>query len=71
MFNMITGINESKKLIKLISCEFKCRFDETKCNLDRWWNNDKCQCECKCKKHHIYEKDYIWNPATCSCLNGK
>ena len=56
---MITGINESKKLIKLISCEFKCRIDETKCNLDRWWNNDKCQCECKCKKHHICEKDYI------------
>ena len=21
------------------------------------------------KKHH--EKDYIWNPATCSCKNGK
>ena len=20
---------------------------------------------------HIYEKDYIWNPATCSCKNGK
>ena len=24
-----------------------------------------------CKKHHIYEKDYIWNPAICSCKNGK
>ena len=23
------------------------------------------------KKHHICEKDYIWNPATCSCENGK
>ena len=23
------------------------------------------------KKHHICEKDYIWNPATCSCKNGK
>ena len=23
------------------------------------------------KKHHIYEKEYIWNPATCSCKNGK
>ena len=20
---------------------------------------------------HIYEKDYMWNPATCSCKNGK
>ena len=23
------------------------------------------------KKHHICEKDYIWNPVTCSCENGK
>ena len=20
---------------------------------------------------HIYKKDYIWNPAICSCKNGK
>ena len=32
-------------------------------------NNVKCQC--KCKKHHIYEKYYILNPATSSCKNGK
>ena len=23
------------------------------------------------QKHHICEKDYIWNPATCSCKNIK
>ena len=23
------------------------------------------------QKHHICKKDYIWNPATCSCKNGK
>ena len=23
------------------------------------------------KKHHICEKVYIWNPAICSCKNGK
>ena len=40
-----------------------------KCNSDQWWNNDKFLCECK--KLHIYEKGYIWNPATCSCQNGK
>ena len=32
VFNMITGINESKTLTKHISCEYKCRFDVTKCN---------------------------------------
>ena len=23
------------------------------------------------RKHHVCEKDYIWNPSTCSCENGK
>ena len=63
---MITGISESRTLTKDISCECKCKFDRRKCNSDQWWTNDKCQCGCK--KHHICEKDYVWNPATCNCL---
>ena len=28
--------------------------------------------ECKNSKEcYVYKKDYIWNPATCSCENGK
>ena len=42
IFNMITGINESKTLTKHISCEYECRFDGRKCNSDQWWNNRKC-----------------------------
>ena len=38
-------------------------------NSDQWWNNNKCKC--KCKKSHVCEKDYVWNPATCNCQNGK
>ena len=41
VFNMITGINESKTLTKHFSCECKCRFDETKFNTNQWRNNDK------------------------------
>ena len=26
---------------------------------------------CECKKHHICERDYIWNPAICIYENGK
>ena len=26
---------------------------------------------CECKKCHVFEKYYIWNPATYSCENGK
>ena len=47
MFNMITGINESKTLTKHISYECKCRFVRRKCNSHQQWNNDKCRCECK------------------------
>ena len=72
IFNMITGINESKRFPKHISCECKYKLDGRTCNSNQNWNNDKCWCECKnLKEHHIYEKDYIWNLATCSCKNGK
>ena len=66
---MITEINELKTLTKHISCKCKCKFDGRKCNSDQKWNNDICQYNCK--THHICEKVYIWNPATCSCENGK
>ena len=42
VFNMVTEINESKKLTKHISCECKCKFYGRKCNSKQWWNNAKC-----------------------------
>ena len=51
VFNIITGINESKTLRKHISCECKCNFDVRNCNSDQWWNNVKYGC--KCKKRHV------------------
>ena len=68
VFNMITGINESKILTKHISGECKCTFDGTKCNLNQWSNNNKSTCECK---KHIWENDVVWNCATCNCENRK
>ena len=47
----------------------KFKFDGRKCNSNQRWNNNKLLCECK--KHHICEKDHIWNPASCSCKNDK
>ena len=54
VFNMITGIIESKTLTKHISCECKCKVDRTKCGSNQLWNNDKYWCECK--KNYICEK---------------
>ena len=61
--------NESKTLTKHIPCECKCKLDGPKCNSNQWWNNDKCEYDCR--KHHICEKDYVWNLSTCICENGK
>ena len=69
MFNIITGINKLKALTKHISCACKCKLDGKKCNSNQWWNNNKCRCEWK--KYHICEKEYVWNPSTCICENGK
>ena len=69
VFNMITGINQSKAITKHISYECKCRFHGKKFNQDQWWNNNTYRRQCK--KHHPCEKDYIWNPPTYSCENGK
>ena len=69
MFNVITGINELKRLTKDISCKCKCKFDSRKCNSDQKWNNDKCRCECK--RHNIFGEDHILNAATCSYKDEK
>ena len=60
-------MNQKFKKNDICKCKFK--FDGRKCNSNGKWNNDKCRC--KCKKHHLCKKDYIRNPATCSCKNGK
>ena len=58
VFNMITEINESKTLIKHISCKCICRFDGRKLNSDQWRNNNKCWCEYK--KNHVCEKKIVF-----------
>ena len=66
---MITGIIDLKTLTKHISCKCRCKFDGTKCKSNQRRNNTKCRHDYK--KHNIYEKDYVWNPSTCSCENRK
>ena len=38
---MITLINESKTLIKHISCNSRCLFRGRKCNINQKWNKEK------------------------------
>ena len=53
---MITGTNESKTLVKHISCNGRCKFDGRKCNSKQNWNNDKCQRKCKKQLNTVYRK---------------
>ena len=70
VFNMITNKkNEAKAMAKHISCNCKCKFNITTCNLNQKWNNETCQCECK--NYRKCKKDYRWNPRTIICENGK
>ena len=46
-FNVITSKNESKTIAKHISCDCKCKFNNTICNPNQKWNNKTCQCESK------------------------
>ena len=44
-FNMITNKNEAKTMTKHVSCDYKCRFNNTKCNSNLIQNNKTCQWE--------------------------
>ena len=69
---MIAGISKSKILKKHIPCKCRCQFDGRKDNSNQKWNNNKCKFDCEnLKKHNVYKKNYIWNPATYSYENSK
>ena len=42
---MITRINGSKTLVKHLSCNCECKFDDRKCKSNQKWNNDKWWCK--------------------------
>ena len=69
VFNMITNKNEAKEMTKHISCDCKCKFNSTPCNLNQKWNNRTCQCECK--NYRKCKKNCSWNPSTCIYENDK
>ena len=56
-------MNESKTLIKHISCSYRCKLDSKRCNSN---NKNKNRYECKTPiKHWVRKKIYIWNPSKC------
>ena len=44
---MITNKNQTKTIVKYFSCDYKCKFNNRKCNSNQKWNNETYQCEWK------------------------
>ena len=47
VFQMITGVNKSKTLMKHISCDCECKFNGRRCMSKQKWTTGKCLFECK------------------------
>ena len=60
VFNTMAGINESKSVVKHVSCNCKRRFNGIKYNSKQKWNNEQCQCECKKTSKNIYMREIMY-----------
>ena len=58
---MVKEVNEYNTMI----CNYRCNFEDRKCNSKQ--SNGITECECKSKiKNHVYKEDYVWNPSICA-----
>ena len=68
VFNMLSRINETRKIIWHETCKCICLLTSAICNDKQEWNK-KCNYECKedLVSKLVCDKGYMWNPSTCSC----
>ena len=73
VFNMLSRINETRKIIWHANCKCICRFTSAVCNNKQEWNENKCKCECKedLIDKLVCDKGCMWNPSTCECEYDK
>ena len=69
VFNMLSRINETRKIVWHETCKCICRLTSAICNDKQEWNKNKCSCECKedLVSKLVCDKGYMWNPSTCAC----
>ena len=69
VYNMLSRINETRKIVWHETCKYICRLTSAICNDKQEWNKNKCTCECKedLFSKLVYDKGYMWNPSTCAC----
>ena len=69
VFNMLSRINETRKIVWHETCECICRLTSAFCNDKQEWNKNTCRCECKedLVSKLVCDKGYMSNPSTCTC----
>ena len=68
VFNLMSGINETRHIEWHETCKCKCRFNSSVSNNKQRWNDDKCRCECEeLIDKDVCDKGFIWNPSNCEC----
>ena len=69
VFNTVTGVHESKILVKHISCTFRLNFDGREYDPKQQYNNDKCWYELKkTTKYCMCKEDCAWDPTVCTLV---
>ena len=64
--NLVSGINETRRIEWHETCKCKCRFNSSVCNNKQCCNDDKCRCEYKrLIDKGVCDKGVIWNPSNC------
>ena len=68
VFNMLSRINETRKIVWHKTCKCICHLTSAICNDKQEWNENKCSCECKedLVSKLVCDKGYMWNPSTCA-----
>ena len=46
VFNLMSGVNETRFLVQHESCECKCGLDESVCYSKKKWNHNECRYAC-------------------------
>ena len=72
VFNLMSGVNETRFLVQYESYECKCGLNESVRNSKQKWNHDECRCDWKeLDDWSSCVKDYMWNPSKCDCECNK
>ena len=66
VFNLISGINETRSLVQHELCKIICTLNQILSNSNKKWNHGGCRCDCK-DDWSSCKDDYMSNPITCDC----